>query len=189
MPDRRDALCAAAEIILSVERHALAANARAKQDGHSGVDTVATVGTVAVHPGAVNSVPSRVQLMLDIRDTEVSRRHGVMEALRADIREIESRRGVTVEEEKINADEPTHSDPRIIATLEEVCEAEGLTYRRMVSRAYHDTSFIARVVPVAMLFIPCRNGVSHRADEYASPEAITRGVRVLALTLAKLSIV
>ena len=189
MPDRHDALCAAAEIILSVERHALEANARAKAAGHSGVDTVATIGTVGVHPGAVNSVPSRVQLMLDIRDTEVNRRNGVMEALRADIREIESRRSVKVEEEKINADEPTHSDAKIIATLEEVCRTEGFTYRRMVSRAYHDTSFMARVVPVAMVFIPCRNGVSHRPDEYASPESITRGVRVLALALAKLSIV
>ena len=187
MPDRRDALCAAAEIILSVERRALDANARAKAEGYSGVDTVATIGTVAVHPGAVNSVPSRVQLMLDIRDTEVHRRDGVMEALRADIRNIERRRNVTVEEEKINADEPTHSDAKIIATLEEECKAEGLSYRKLVSRAYHDTSFMARVVPVAMLFIPCRNGVSHRPDEYASPEAITRGVRVLALALAKLS--
>src|ERR1700753_1215186 len=55
MPDRHDALCAAAEMILSVERHALAANAQAKAAGHSGVDTVATVGMVAVHPGAVES--------------------------------------------------------------------------------------------------------------------------------------
>lgn len=187
MPDRRDALCAAAEIILSVERHALDANARAKSIGHSGVDTVATFGTASVHPGAVNSVPSRVQLMLDIRDTEVKRRNAVMDALRADIRQIESRRSVRVEEEQINADEPTHSDPKIIATLEEVCKSEALTYSKMVSRAYHDSSFMSRVVPVAMLFIPCRGGVSHRPDEYASPESIARGVRALALALAKLS--
>ena len=87
MPYRRDALCAAAEMILSVERHALAANAAS-----GGVDTVATVGTVAVHPGAVNSVPSRVTLMLDIRDTDVARRNSVMAAFHADIAEIEHRR-------------------------------------------------------------------------------------------------
>jgi N-carbamoyl-L-amino-acid hydrolase len=57
----------------------------------------------------------------------------------------------------------------------------------MVSRAYHDTSFMARVAPVAMIFIPCRNGVSHRPDEYATPESIALGTRVLALTLAQLS--
>src|SRR6185312_15914879 len=98
MPDRREALWAAAEMILSVERHALAANAKAV-----GVDTVATVGTVAVHPGAVNSVPSRVTLMLDIRDTDVARRDGVMTAFHADIAEIEQRRGVKVTEQLINA--------------------------------------------------------------------------------------
>ncbi len=182
MPDRRDALCAAAEMILSVERHALAANAKS-----GGVDTVATVGTVAVHPGAVNSVPSRVTLMLDIRDTDVARRDGVMAAFHADIAEIEQRRGVKVTEALINADQPAQSSPHIVETLESVCQAEGVTYKKMVSRAYHDSNFMARVAPIAMIFIPCRAGVSHRPDEYSSPEAITLGTRVLALTLARLA--
>lgn len=187
MPDRRDALCAAAEMILAVERHALTANVRAKTDGQSGVDTVATVGMVAVHPGAVNSVPSRVQLTLDIRDTDVKRRDAVMDALHADIRRIEGNRKVRITEELINADQPADSDPHIIAALEAACQAENATFERMVSRAYHDTSFIAPIAPVAMLFIPCRNGVSHRPDEYATPEAIVLGTRVLARTLAKLA--
>jgi N-carbamoyl-L-amino-acid hydrolase len=188
MPDRRDALCAAAEIILSVERHALAANEHARSAGQSGVDTVATVGMVAVHPGAVNSVPSRVQFTLDIRDTDVSRRNGVMDALRADIRGTEGRRGVRIREELINADNPAYSDLRILDTIEAVCKAEGVSYRKMVARAYHDTNFIAPIAPVAMLFIPCRNGVSHRPDEYATPESIATGARILALTLAEISI-
>jgi ureidoglycolate amidohydrolase len=182
MPDRRDALCAAAEMILSVERHALAANAEA-----GGVDTVATVGTVAVHPGAVNSVPSRVTLMLDIRDTDVTRRDGVMQAFHADIAEIEKKRGVKISEELINADQPARSSAHIVETLEDVCKTEGASYKKMVSRAYHDSSFMARVAPIAMIFIPCRAGVSHRPDEYATPEAIALGTRVLALTLAKLA--
>ena len=57
----------------------------------------------------------------------------------------------------------------------------------MVSRAYHDSLFMARVCPTGMIFIPCRNGVSHRPDEYSSPEAIARGVEVLALTLLNLA--
>ena len=182
MPACRDALCAAAELILSVERHTLAAHADS-----AGVDSVATVGTVAVHPGAVNSVPSRVTLALDIRDTDVARRERTMTALRADIREIQSRRNITISEERINADIPATSDPHIVATLEALCRAEGISYRKMVSRAYHDTSFIAPIAPVAMLFIPCRNGVSHRPDEYAAPASLALGVRVLALALARLS--
>ena len=182
MPDRRDALCAAAEIILSVERHALAANAAA-----GGVDTVATIGTVAVHPGAVNSVPSRVTLMLDIRDTDVGRRDAVMTTFRADIAEIETRRGVTIIEESINADQPAQSSTHIIDTIEAVCKSEGATYKKMVSRAYHDSNFMARVAPIAMIFIPCRAGVSHRPDEYSTPESIALGTRILALALARLA--
>ena len=182
MPDRRDALCAAAELILSVERHTLAANTAAGT-----ADSVATVGTVAVHPGAVNSVPSRVTLMLDIRDTAVTRRDSIMAALRADICALETRRRVTITEQQINADIPAVSDPHIVAALEHFCASESISYKKMVSRAYHDSSFIARIAPIAMIFIPCRNGVSHRPDEHATPESIARGTRILALTLAKLA--
>jgi N-carbamoyl-L-amino-acid hydrolase len=187
MPDRRDALTAAAEFILSVEKHTLAANASAKASGQSGVDSVATVGTVAVHPGAINSVPSRVTLTLDIRDTDVSRREAIMAALHADIRALEARRNITITEHQINADVPATSDPHILATLETICNSESIPYKKMVARAYHDTNFIAPIAPVAMIFIPCRNGVSHRPDEYATPESIALGTRVLALALAKLT--
>ena len=187
MPDRRDALTAAAELILSVERHTLAANATAKASGHSGVDSVATIGAVNVYPGAVNSVPSRVTLMLDIRDTDVARRNDTLSLVHADIVDIQSRRNVTITELKINADAPATSAPHIVATLEAICTSESIPYKKMVSRAYHDTSFIAPIAPVAMIFIPCRNGVSHRPDEFATPESIALGTRVLALALATLA--
>ena len=71
--------------------------------------------------------------------------------------------------------------------MELAAKAAGKSYKRMVSRAYHDSLFMARIAPVAMLFIPCRGGVSHRPDEYASPEWIGSGVHVLARTLAMLA--
>jgi N-carbamoyl-L-amino-acid hydrolase len=178
MPDRRDALCAAAELILSIERHALATGA---------IDTVATVGTCDVHPGAVNSVPSRVTLQLDIRDTDPSRRESVMQAIRRDIEDLSHRRQVTITEDLINADAPAQSSPHIVDTLEKICAAESIPYKKMVSRAYHDSLFMSRIAPIAMIFIPCRNGVSHRPDEYASPADIARGTHLLALALAKLA--
>jgi ureidoglycolate amidohydrolase len=187
MPDRRDALTAAAEIILSVERHTLAANAQAKAEGHSGVDSVATVGMIAVHPGNLNAVPSNVMLTLDIRDTDVARRDRTMAALRTDISELETRRSVKVTEERINADTPAVSDDHIVSTLASICEAEAIGYRKMVSRAYHDSTFVAGIAPIAMIFIPCRDGVSHRPDEFATPESIALGTRILALSLAKLA--
>jgi N-carbamoyl-L-amino-acid hydrolase len=178
MPDRKDALCAAAEIILSVEKYALATGA---------IDTVATVGTCAVHPGAVNSVPSRVVLQLDIRDTDPARRESVMRAVRRDYVDMAQRREVTITEELVNADAPAQSSPHTVQLLEEICAKEGIAYKKMVSRAYHDSLFMAQIAPIAMIFIPCRNGVSHRPDEYAKPEDIALGTSVLAQALAKLA--
>ena len=182
MPDRRDALCAAAELILSIERHALAANQAA---GAS--DTVATVGTCDVYPGAVNSVPSRVVLQLDIRDVDPVRREAVMDAVRSACADLQERRGVRIVEEWVNADAPTLSSPHIVAVLEEVCREQAIVAKKMVSRAYHDSSFLAQIAPVAMIFIPCRNGVSHRPDESAADADIVRGTCVLAAALAKLA--
>jgi ureidoglycolate amidohydrolase len=178
MPDRKDALCAAAELILSVERHALATGT---------IDTVATIGTCDVYPGAVNSVPSRVVLQLDIRDTNPDRREAVMHAIRRDCEELRQRRKVTITEELVNADAPAQSSPRTVELLEHVCKEQSIPFKKMVSRAYHDSLFMARLAPIAMIFIPCRDGVSHRADEFAKPEDIALGTRVLAQTLAKLA--
>jgi N-carbamoyl-L-amino-acid hydrolase len=182
MPDRRDALCAASELILSVERHALAANAAS-----DGSDTVATVGTCDVFPGAVNSVPSRVSLQLDIRDIDPQRREAVMRAVRRDFAEIADRRRVTIEEVLVNADAPAKSSPHIVDVLDAACTELGISRRMMVSRAYHDSLFMARIAPIAMIFIPCRGGVSHRPDEFASSGDIARGALLLAHGLANLA--
>jgi ureidoglycolate amidohydrolase len=179
MPDRRDALCAASEIILSIEKHALATRA---------IDTVATVGTCDVYPGAVNSVPSRVTLQVDIRDIDPVRREGVMQSVRRDIEAVVARREVRVSEVFVNADQPAISSPHIVQVLDDVCRGYGITARHMVARAYHDSSFIACIAPIAMLFIPCRGGVSHRPDEYASAADIASGTRVLASALGKLAL-
>jgi len=178
MPDRRDALCAASELVLAVEN-------AAKTSGS--VDTVATVGICDVFPGAVNSIPSRVKLSLDVRDTDLGRRDGVMDAIERASEEVSSKRNVSIRSELLNADAPADCAAAVVEALSRACEQHRLISRRMISRAYHDSLFISRIAPVAMLFIPCRNGYSHRPDEYASPEDIARGALVLAETLASLS--
>jgi N-carbamoyl-L-amino-acid hydrolase len=140
-----------------------------------------------VFPGAVNSIPSLVRLETDIRDTDAARRDGVLALLQAACADVSERRGVTITTELVNADPPATCDGEILDALEESAKEAGKSYRKMVSRAYHDSLFMARIAPVAMLFIPCRGGVSHRPDEYASPEAIGAGVHVLARTLARLA--
>jgi ureidoglycolate amidohydrolase len=101
--------------------------------------------------------------------------------------EVAQRRGVAITTDVVNADPPAMCDAAILAALEESAKTAGKTFKRMVSRAYHDSLFMARIAPVAMLFIPCRGGVSHRPDEYATPEWIGAGVHVLARTLAMLA--
>ena len=178
MPDRRDALCAAAELVLSIENAARTSGA---------LDTVATVGICEVFPGAVNSIPSRVHLRADIRDTNLERRDAVMRAIEAARQTIAMKRQVSIHEEVLNADAPAQCAPAIVEVLSQSCIKHQLDFIPMVSRAYHDSLFMSRIAPVAMLFIPCRNGYSHRPDEYASPEDIGRGVVVLAETLATLA--
>jgi ureidoglycolate amidohydrolase len=178
MPDRRDALCAASELILAIENAAKTSGA---------VDTVATVGICDVFPGAVNSIPSRVHLTLDIRDTDLARRDAAMRAIETAQKAITAKRNVTIRKEIVNADAPAQCAPAIVEALSQACAKHNVASMKMVSRAYHDSLFMSRVAPVAMLFIPCRNGYSHRPDEYASPEDIARGVLVLAETLAALA--
>ena len=178
MPGRKDALAAAAELVLALEAAAKATGA---------IDTVGTVGVCEVFPGAVNSIPSRVQMTTDVRDIDRARRDGVMAALARAAEEVGTRRDVKIMTELINADPPTTCDAAILAALEESAKAAGKRFKKMVARAYHDSSFVSCIAPTAMLFIPCRGGVSHRPDEYASPEWIGGGVHVLSRTLAALS--
>jgi N-carbamoyl-L-amino-acid hydrolase len=178
MPDRRDALCAAAELILAIENAACSSGA---------VDTVATVGICDVFPGAVNGIPSRVRLSVDVRDTDLQRRDNLVHTIETACHSISGKRQVSIQNELINADAPVECAPAIIEALSQSCRKHELNFLPMVSRAYHDSLFIARIAPVAMLFIPCRNGYSHRPDEYAAPEDIIRGTLILAETLAALS--
>jgi ureidoglycolate amidohydrolase len=178
MPQRRDALTAAAELILGVESAALSTGV---------MDTVATTGICDVFPGAVNSLPSRVKLEIDVRDVEGERRNIVLSLIQRASQAIANKRGVKVQSELLNADPPARCAPFIIDALVQSCAKEKYTHKEMISRAYHDSLFMARIAPVGMLFIPCRNGVSHRPDEYSAPESIADGVRVLARALANLA--
>jgi N-carbamoyl-L-amino-acid hydrolase len=178
MSDRKDALCAASELILAIENAARTSGA---------IDTVATVGICDVFPGAVNSIPSRVRLSVDVRDTDLERRDKVVRTIETACDSISGKRQVSIRRELVNADAPADCAPAIIEALSQSCHKHSLRFLPIVSRAYHDSLFIARIAPVAMLFIPCCNGYSHRPDEYAAPDDIVRGTLVLAETLAALS--
>lgn len=178
MPDRRDALAAAAEVVLAVEAAAQASGAD---------DTVATVGQLAVFPGAVNGVPARVDLMIDARDVDGARRDVTVARIRAAMDAVAARRGVRVEVAVVSDDPPATMDAHLVDVLEAAARDAGVATRRLPSRAYHDSLFMPRACPTAMLFVPCRDGVSHRPDEFATEADMAAGARVLARALARLS--
>jgi N-carbamoyl-L-amino-acid hydrolase len=177
MPLRHDPLVAAAEVVLAVDREA--------REG--GEDTVGTVGLLTVEPGAVNSIPRRVRMDIDVRDTDLARRDAVLGRIRRAARDAAAARGVGHQEAILNQDDPAASDPEVLAAIEAACDEEGLDRVRMISRAYHDCVFMARICPAAMVFVPSKDGVSHRPDEYTAPHEIAQGTAVLAGALRRLS--
>ena len=178
MPGRHDASLAASELALAVEKAALASGSP---------DTVATTGKWEIFPNAINSVPCDAMLEIDLRDTCLETRERALMLMREASVEIAARRGVEIKWEEINCDPPADGDPRTIAITEDVALQLDLATKLMVSRAYHDSLFMARVCPTTMIFIQCRNGYSHRPEEHSDPAHIAAGARVLAGTLARLS--
>lgn len=178
MPERHDALLAGAEIALAVEQAAL---------NSGSPDTVGTTGVFRIEPGAVNSVPCEAWLEIDLRDTQLATRDAALKRIEKSVREICQRRGITFELDRLNVDAPAICDSRLVKLVTEACGELKLPVKKMISRAYHDSLFMAQICPTTMIFIPCRGGVSHRPDEHSSPEQIKHGVEALALTLARLS--
>ena len=124
MADRHDPLVAAAEVVGAV-------NGEARGSGFEG--TVGTVGLMTIEPGAVNSIPRRVMMDIDLRDVEAARRDAVLERVRAAAREAAAARGVGHRDEVLNADGPAASDPALIAAIEEAAAEAGHASIRMVS--------------------------------------------------------
>jgi ureidoglycolate amidohydrolase len=178
MPRRNDASLAAAELALFVEKAATSSGAG---------DTVATTGLWEVKPNAVNSVPREARLEIDVRDIDGPRRDSVLNAIKQEANKIAQQRRVQLAIDIINQDPPATCGRDVIKAVEWSAAQLGYTSRHMVSRAYHDSLFMAQIAPTGMIFIPCRNGWSHRPDEYASPADVEKGVKVLALTMAELA--
>lgn len=165
---RQDALAGAAEVILAVERNATAV---------PGV--VGTVGTLRLEPGAINVVPGRAQLGIDLRGAVSGDKARVIAALRRDIDEIVRARGLRSELTVTSDEEPVTLDPALVAMLEARCSASGVPARRLVSGSGHDAMQMARLGPSAMLMLPSRAGVSHNPLEWTDLDDIVRGTQVL----------
>jgi N-carbamoyl-L-amino-acid hydrolase len=175
---RRDALVAASRVVLAVEAEA---ERRAERR------IVGTVGVLKVSPGALNVVPGRVELWVDVRGIDSASLTETVEAIMLAGQRIAAQEGTTIRLETISTDAPVSMNPAVIATIEAACRHLGISYQRMPSGAGHDAMNMGRIAPAGMIFIPCRGGISHNPDEYASPVDIVRGMDVLTETLATLA--
>ena len=122
-----------------------------------------------------------------MRDTRQKTRDASLLRIERAAASICRKRKIKFQMERLNVDAPAICAPALVKVVEESCKKLKLPLKKMISRAYHDSLFMAQICPTTMIFIPCRGGVSHRPDEYSSPLQIKRGVEVLAHTLARLA--
>lgn len=166
---RRDALAGAANMVLAIERIA--------RDNAS--DLVATVGQLAVAPGAANVIAGTASFTIDVRSADADRRNRAAEAMLDEIRAIADRRGLDFAIERIHDLPASPCDPHLMDLLDEATAAAGQPVRRLVSGAGHDAMVMAALCPTAMLFIRCRDGISHNPAEHVDPADADTALRVM----------
>ena len=171
---RKDALVSGAKLILAVEAAATAE----KENG-----TVGTVGVVDVEPSSINVVPGGVTLWVDVRGVNNESIARTLEAIKAEANAVAENDGVAIEFEMLSADKPVALSEELAKKAEAICEAEGIDYLHMNSGAGHDAMHMAKLAPTTMIFIPCKEGISHNPAEFAKLEDICRAVEVLARLL------
>ena len=169
MPLRRDALLAASELVLAVNQIALA---------HA-PDARATVGWMDVFPNSRNVIPGRVRLTVDLRAADDATLSAMDAALRAAVDAAANSRGVTAQIEQVVYFAPQPFAPDLVQSVREGARELSLSAMNVVSGAGHDAVYVARVAPAAMIFVPCKDGISHNEIEDARPEHLEAGCNVL----------
>jgi hydantoinase/carbamoylase family amidase len=177
MDFRLDPTLPLAESIVELERLARAA----------GKGTVGTVGEIEVDPGIINAIAARVRFSLDVRGPDDDAYRGAVRGIAAFADKTARERGMSAEYAERQSLPATPMDEQILAALEEAARVTGEAYMRMHSGAAHDTMCVAGRVPSAMVFVPCKDGISHHPDEDANPadaalaaEIILEAIRALA---------
>jgi hydantoinase/carbamoylase family amidase len=172
MTSRHDALVAAAHVVLAVQGLA-----------EEGWVRVATVGVMEVGPGSSNVIPSRVRMNIEMRDADDARVVVALEELLHRVRAATELTGTTFSFQRVPSVGAVTIDPLLSDCVTRAAHALGLRCEPIDSGAGHDAQVIAAVAPVAMIFVPSSEGVSHSAREHSSAEHLTMGAEVLAQTL------
>jgi N-carbamoyl-L-amino-acid hydrolase len=173
MEMRRDALVAAAEFIVSVEK--ICRRYAHVEQGR----VVGTVGAMKIEPGVINAIPGRAELSVDIRSISTEAKQRVVRLVQAQITEIARHRNIEAKVLPLRKEEPVPLDKRLVRLLKECCEDRNIPYEVMPSGAGHDAMQMAKITAAGMLFIPSRRGISHSPLEWSDPEDICLGAQLL----------
>lgn len=176
---RRDALAVAARIVTWVARRAEAL--AAEPEGF-----VATIGSFNVVPNAANVVPGRVEMVLEFRSLSDDLRRDFGDDVETAVRNLAAETEISVGVAPITDAEPAICAPVVMDAIRAACADAGLKSIDMPSGAGHDAMHVARVAPMGMIFIPCRDGRSHCAEEWVEPEWLADGTEALYRTVLKL---
>ena len=167
---RHDALCAAAELILAVEK----------------CGVIATVGQLAVDPGASNVIPSRAVLSLDVRHQNDGRRQAACRALKAQASNIARGRGVRMRWQTLQETASVNCDKGLRGLFAKAVARHEREVLSLPSGAGHDAAAMASLCPVAMLFVRCKRGLSHHPGESVSQRDAAKAIAVLSEFIARL---
>jgi allantoate deiminase len=178
MDMRRDALAGTAEMIAMIEKTALA---------HFADRMVATVGQIEAAPGATNIIPGRVTFSIDLRSADDARRREALVKIEQEARRIAAARGLEVSFEPQFDTAHTPCAPHLQNAIERAILDLGHKPVRLVSGAGHDAQMMARLCPMAMVFVRCRGGISHNPAEFASEADIGAGIAALIRFIARLA--
>jgi allantoate deiminase len=165
---RRDALAGAAECVLLAEKTA-----------QSNKDLVATVGMMKVSPGASNAIPQFAEFTLDMRYPDDAFLGEALDGLRNDFEDICARRDLKLKWMPVQVSKSVACDEKMISELLDCVEKVSGKRRLLGSGAGHDGVMMSRVMPVGMIFVRCRAGLSHHPEEYAEPDDIALGIEVM----------
>ncbi|ALC87854.1 N-carbamoyl-L-amino acid amidohydrolase [Bacillus sp. FJAT-22090] len=170
MSMRKDALLGASEISLALEKAAKSEEA---------YGTVATIGVMNVHNGAMNVVPGDVEIKIDIRSTSVDSRQRVLTHLEETIKTVKQNRQLDIESIEISSEDPVLLSEEINDVLRNICEEKNFSNQIMQSGAGHDAMNMAKLCPTGLIFIPSLDGLSHHPNEYTPLDDIMVGIDLL----------
>lgn len=181
MAIRHDAAVAAAEAVIAVRD--IARDLARRDEGY----VVGTTGIVEVSPGAANVVPGGARLVVDLRAETIELQDLLRRRLETRLAAIAGENGVALSRcAVLSHNGPVACDLRLRQLLADSAAALGCGATAMASGAGHDAAFVARIAPAAMLFIPCRGGRSHCADEWSEPNEVAAGAAVMTETVRRI---